>query len=434
MSETTIDGIPHLTTTLKGPLQLIEQHLLSNQIAIEAWIREQFLLTPPPFYCSVDLRNAGFKIAPIDTNLYPAGFNNLNTDFMPLCVQAVQATLEKMAPRISKILLIPEDHTRNVYYFENIYTLYEILTNAGFEVRIGSLLVDLKTAKDIPLESGKSLKLQPVLRAGNRLTVEDFDPCLILLNNDLANGVPNILQNLDQEVLPPLHVGWHTRLKSHHFNLYNQVANRFAAHFNFDPWMINPLFRYCGEVDFMSMDGETCMINHATELFKQIQKKYREYNIDDPPFLIIKADSGTYGMAVMTIKDPDELKHLNRKERTKMAFTKGGRVSRVLIQEGVYTFETWGEEKAVAEPVVYMIGKHVIGGFYRVHAGKGKTDNLNTPGMNFKPLAFKTPCNITDRRTDSCINRFYTYGVIARLALLAAAWELLPNEQLETTT
>jgi glutamate--cysteine ligase len=97
----------------------------------------------------------------------------------------------------------------------------------------------------------------------------------------------------------------------------------------------------------------------------------------------------------------------------------------VIIQEGVYTFETWGQENAVAEPVVYMIGQHVIGGFYRVHAERGINENLNAPGMHFEPLAFEKPCNNPDNSLDpNCDqNRFYAYGVIARLALVAAARE-----------
>src|SRR4030065_626386 len=91
-------AVPHLTTALTGPLQKIETHLLQNQAGIERWFRSQWLQTPAPFYCSVDLRNAGFKLAPVDTNLFPAGFNNLNPAFLPLCVQAVQAMIEKPYP------------------------------------------------------------------------------------------------------------------------------------------------------------------------------------------------------------------------------------------------------------------------------------------------------------------------------------------------
>jgi glutamate--cysteine ligase len=48
--------------------------------------------------------------------------------------------------------------------------------------------------------------------------VKDFDPCTILLNNDLSAGVPGILEDLhEQYLLPPLHAGWSVRRKSNHF-------------------------------------------------------------------------------------------------------------------------------------------------------------------------------------------------------------------------
>jgi glutamate--cysteine ligase len=129
-------------------------------------------------------------------------------------------------------------------------------------------------------------------------------------------------------------------------------------------------------------------------------------------------------MGIMTVKDPSDVRDLNRKQRNKMAVVKEGlSVSDVLVQEGVYTFETVKE--AVAEPVIYMIDQFVVGGFYRVHTGRGQDENLNAPGMQFEPLAFTSPCCYPDpsQAPDAVPNRFYAYGVIARLALLAAARE-----------
>ena len=100
----------------------------------------------------------------------------------------------------------------------------------------------------------------------------------------------------------------------------------------------------------------------------------------------------------------------------------------MIIQEGVYTFETVGKEESVAEPVVYMIGNHVIGGFYRVHAGRGVDENLNAPGMNFQPLAFAESCIDPRSNNPQNINRFYSYGVIARLGALAAAREMKESQ------
>ncbi len=117
--------------------------------------------------------------------------------------------------------------------------------------------------------------------------------------------------------------------------------------------------------------------------------------------------------------------HLSRRQRNKMAVIKEGlEVHDVLIQEGVYTFEHIDE--AVAEPVVYMVDHFVVGGFYRVHTGRGVDENLNAPGMHFVPLAFETSCTLPNPQAapDDIPNRFYAYGVVARLAMLAAAIEI----------
>src|SRR3990172_7956540 len=154
-------AVPHLTTALTGPLLEIEAHLLQNQAGIERWFRSQWQYTPAPFYCSVDLRNAGFKLAPVDTNLFPAGFNNLNPAFLPPCVQAVQAMIEKHSPAASGVLVVAESHTRNVFYFESLAVLTEILARAGLRVRVGSLLPDLHAPRTMTLPSGRALTPPP---------------------------------------------------------------------------------------------------------------------------------------------------------------------------------------------------------------------------------------------------------------------------------
>jgi glutamate--cysteine ligase len=247
----------------------------------------------------------------------------------------------------------------------------------------------------------------------------------VLLNNDLSAGVPAILQNLEQPVFPPLHAGWTTRRKSRHFAAYHEVAVEFAALLGIDPWFIDPFFERCGKIDFRGRQGEECLEGYVSEMLDDIRAKYKEHGITQQPFVIVKADAGTYGMGVMTVKDVADVQGLNRKQRNKMAVVKEGlEVHEVLVQEGVPTFET--VNGAVAEPVVYMIDRFVVGGFYRVHTERGQDQNLNAPGMKFEPLAFADPCSSPDPDADpGCPpNRFYAYGVVARLALLAAAIEL----------
>jgi glutamate--cysteine ligase len=428
MHAETTPAVPHLRTALKGPLLELESLLLRSQADIESWLRGQWLRTPAPFYTSVDLRNAGFKLAPVDTNLFPAGWSNLNPAFESLCVQAVHSAVERWLPTAMRVLLIPESHTRNVHYLENVASLRGILSKAGLEVRVGSLIPDLAVPRKLPLPSGRTLRLEPLARAGNRVSVgEDFSPCFILLNNDLSSGRPPSLEGLEQTIIPPLDLGWSARLKSQHFAYYRDVAREFASILDIDPWLVDPLFRNCGEVDFMNRDGEECLADNVDALLAELAAKYREYGVGRRPFVIVKADAGTYGMAVMTVRSPEELRALNRKQRTHMAASKGGQaVTKVIVQEGVYTFETLGARQAVTEPVVYMIDRHVVGGFYRVHTERGDDENLNAPGMHFEPLAFAESCITPDRSMapDAEPNRFYAYGVIARLATLAAAREI----------
>ena len=63
--------VPHLITALTGPINELEQRVLDSMPAIERWFRLEWMEHTPPFYSSVDIRNAGFKLAPVDTNLYP---------------------------------------------------------------------------------------------------------------------------------------------------------------------------------------------------------------------------------------------------------------------------------------------------------------------------------------------------------------------------
>ncbi len=429
--------VPHLATALAGPLLALEKRFLDNETTIERWLRGQWLEHTPPFYCSVDLRNSGFKLAPVDTNLFPGGFNNLAAAMLPLCVQAAAVAVERICPEAKNLLLVPESHTRNPFYLTNVARLAAILRHTGLNVRIGSLLPEIEKPTVLDLSDGQQLTLEPLRRfgtsgadgLGRRLGLAHdpgFDPCAILLNNDLSAGAPPILQNLhEQFVIPPLSAGWHVRRKSQHFAAYRRVVREFAQLLDLDPWLLDPEFAVCGEIDFQERAGTECLAANVDKLLFHIRAKYREYGIDATPFVVVKADAGTYGMGIMTVKDASEVQALNRRQRNKMAVVKEGlRVSEVIIQEGVPTCET--VDAGVAEPVVYMIDRHVVGGFYRVHGERGIDENLNAPGMHFKPLAFETGCTLPDsaQGPDAPPNRFYAYGVVARLALLAAAREI----------
>jgi len=418
--------VPHFITSLTGPLLELERRLLEDSTRIERWFRLLWQEHTPPFYCSVDLRNAGFKLAPVDTNLYPGGFNNLSPEAVPLAVQAAVSAIEKYCPDARNLVLIPENHTRNMFYFQNVLRLKSILSQTGLVVRLGSLNPEVTEPTTYTLPDGQTLTVEPLVRRGSRLGLADFDPCAILVNNDLSAGIPDILRGLDDQILlPPLHAGWAVRRKTRHFSAYRDVAADFARELDIDPWLLDPYFAGCAALDFQAREGEEQLADAVDTTLTQIRAKYAEYRIDATPFVIVKADAGTYGMGVMSVKDAAEVRNLNRRQRNKMAVVKEGlQVTEVIIQEGVPTIET--VQQGTAEPVVYMMDRFVVGGFYRVHGERGIDENLNAPGAHFVPLPFAAPCNTPDPRgTPDCPpNRFYAYGVVARLALMAAALEL----------
>jgi glutamate--cysteine ligase len=417
--------VPHLITALTGPINELEQRILESLPAIERWFRLEWMEHTPPFYTSVDVRNAGFKLAPTDTYLFPGGFNNLTQEMMPLAVQAAMAAIEKICPEAKNLLLIPERTTRNTFYLANLQRLVEIFHMAGLNVRLGTLDPEIAAPTDVALPDGSSLTLEPLLRTRGRLGLKGFDPCTILLNNDLSAGVPRSLEHLhEQYVLPPLHAGWGLRRKSNHLAAYEEISKKFAKLLGMDPWLINPMFTRSGEINLQDGSGEQALMAHAETLLAKVRRKYKEYGIQEKPFVIVKANAGAAGSGVMTVRDIKDLTGLTRLARARVV-QEGQTTADLILQEGVPTYERVHD--AVAEPVVYMIDRYVVGGFYRVNAERGIDEALSAPGASFVPLAFAESSQLPRpgaKPGASAPNRFYMYGVIARLAMVAASYEL----------
>ena len=419
--------VPHLITALNGPINELEQRILESMPAIERWFRLEWMEHTPPFYTSVDVRNAGFKLAPVDTNLFPGGFNNLTPEMLPLAVQAAMAAIEKICPEAKNLLLVPEAKNRGSFYLSNLATLVRIFSMAGLNVRLGSLDESVKEPTTVALPDGNSLTLEPLIRQRSRLMLKDFDPCTILLNDDLSAGTPDVLKHLhEQYLLPPLHAGWAQRRKSQHFRAYEEVSKKFAKLLGMDPWLIYPHSVAVDGLDFATGAGLDALQAQVDATLTRTRRKYKEYGIQEKPFVVVKPDAGTHGLGVMTIRDAKDLDVLAIKARDKLAKLQGvPALSQVLVQEGVVTHERMHE--AVAEPVVYMMDRYVVGGFYRVHADRAEDENLNAPGSSFVPLAFAHSSHLPapgEKPGVSAPNRFYMYGVIGRLAMLAASYEL----------
>jgi glutamate--cysteine ligase len=357
----------------------------------------------------------------VDTNLFPTGFNNLTADMLPLAVQAAMASIEKICPEAKNLLLIPESNTRNSFYLSNVATLKRIFTQAGLNVRLGTLDPDISEPTTVNLADGSTLTLEPLVRNRGRLGLKDFDPCTVLLNNDLSAGVPRVLEHLhEQYLLPPLHAGWTVRRKSQHFKAYEEVAKKFSKLLGMDHWLINPLTIPVAGQDLSSGAGLEALQTQVDAVLSKTRRKYKEYGIQEKPFVVIKPDAGTHGLGIITVRDAKELtgKMSGSPKHSELPM-------QLLVQEGVVTNERVND--AVAEPVVYMMDRYVVGGFYRVHADRGVDENLNAPGASYVPLAFSQASQLPrlgEKPGSSGPNRFYMYGVIARLGAVAASYEL----------
>ena len=184
--------------------------------------------------------------------------------------------------------------------------------------------------------------------------MDGFDPCVVLLNNDLSAGIPGILRGIGTVAAAAAARGLGGAAQVEPFRRVPRsragVRGACSGSTRGSSIRISRVRR----IDFRERKGEECLEGYVAEILDDIRAKYREYKIEAEPFVIVKADAGTYGMGIMTVKDPSEVRGLNRRQRNKMAVVKEGlEVHDVIVQEGVYSFET--VDDAVAEPVVYMI-------------------------------------------------------------------------------
>ena len=388
-----------------------------------------------PIYTSVDIRDAGFKIAVVDTNLFPAGFNNVCEHGLADGVELIKKAIYKRVPNAKNVLIVAEEHTRNTWYLENIRILQEIVTNAGFNAPIATFFTKdpsfcEQTANAIELETatGKSVKIFCFKRVLEKIKAgaQQFD--LIIMNNDLTGGIPDELRNSNIPVFPSMHAGWHARHKSEHFLHTNALMAEFANIVGVDPWQFSCLYEVIEDADVNNPTDLKRMHDAAVRLFAQITAKYKEHHINQKPFIFIKSDSGTYGLGVIPIEDPEQILKLNSRKRNDLVRGKGASsVTRYLLQEGVPTIHQI--EGSPSEVCIYQIENSLIGGFYRYNTGKNSRENLNSPGG----MAFQKICPHLDKYGQDCgvkhnLNVFDIYRILARIAGVAMEQEIIKLE------
>lgn len=374
---------------------------------ISQWLDYEYSKLKGCLYSSVDIRNSGQKIVPIDTNLFPAGFNNFFGKDIDNAIVICKNYLNKSFPNLTKILIIAENHTRNLYYLDSLYNLKRIIEDSGYEVCLG--VIGLDQSSEIISYSGYKLTINDVRIINNKLVISNkFVPELIISNNDMSSGIPIGLDHIEIPIIPELKHGWHTRSKSNHFTKYQILIDSFCKNFELDSFYFSSMFVKCGKVNFKEQKNIDCVATNTEKIINSLTKKYLEYAIKDQPYVFIKADRGTYGMGIMIARSGDDVIKMNKKIRNKMNSLKQGvENSEVIIQEGIRTIDQIDGKSA--EPLIYCMDSKPFGITYRVNELKDQYSNLNSNGMFFT--------NFEDELSKK------HYYLLARIATLAAAAE-----------
>lgn len=390
---------------------------------VENWLAARAEERPPFIYGSVDLRHSGHKIVPVDANVYPGGFNNLSKAASERAAQAMKGYFAKHYPDARKVLIVPENHTRNLNYLENVACLRDILEWAGYDVRIGTLVEEHQAPFELETATGRVITEYPLALDGKRLTThEGFVPDVVVTNNDMTLGAPKLLTACEQPVIPPVGMGWYRRRKRVHFAAYDALVRDFGEAFGIDHWLISAYFRNCGMVDFRAREGFECVATNVELVLDVLRVKYKEYGITEDPYVFIKADSGTYGMGVMTARSGEEVLAMNKKFRQKMDVIKeGSQNSEVIIQEGVPSIDAI--DGATSEPMIYVVDETAVGGAFRTNSQKDAFGNLNAPGMVFHGMCDESEKGDAARKAVAQCN-FRVYSLIARLSTLSSAREV----------
>ncbi len=410
----------------------LAEKIKQNKSSLEQWYESKAAEAALPFYCSIDLRDAGFKIAPVDSNLYPAGFNNICPEDLRVAPQLIRDQIHRLAGKpgfpasIQKLAILPEKNTQNLYYLENLHTLSHLLEEAGFEVRIGwydesSLRSEASESLELTSQSGKPIRATPLTLSKNRALLGNFDPDLIILNNDFSSGHPEPLDSIEQPIIPSHVLGWHSRKKSAHFLHYNRLAGEFSQLIGIDPWLLQVETEEVTPVNFNEEQGLERVAESVSKILARTQAAYQERKIQTKPFVFVKNNAGTYGMGILVAHSAEELLSLNRREKNKMSVGKNrSKIESVVVQEGIPTSTL--VDRLAAEPVIYLFGNELAGGFLRTNTQRGVEDNLNSQGMVFKKLCMS---DLKREDEEKLPLLELVYGTIARISALAAGYELL---------
>lgn len=395
---------------------ILHKQTMENMDSICKWFSEKTEALGHPIYSSYDIRDAGYKISNVDANIFPAGFNNI----CPTDKESAAPLMESFITRhygekVKNILLVTEEHTNNAFYWENVFTIRNLIEAGGRTVKV-AIPQPLPEPLKLTSSAGNEVEVHSALMDGPLL--KTFKPDLIISNNDFSVAYEDWAATVaDFPMNPPRELGWYQRKKSTYFKYYNQLVEEFSKIAKIDPFLMRVETELFEHFDINDEESRKTLAGKVDAMLVRLRADYKSRGITQEPFVFVKNNAGTYGLAVVRVGSGAEVLDWTYKSRKKMKAAKGGRdVEEVIIQEGIPSVVE--SDGASAEPVIYMIGCELAGGFLRTHSEKNSTESLNSPGAVYKRLC------VSDLaiNTPGCPQE-NVYGWTAKLGLLAIAHE-----------
>ncbi len=390
----------------------LENFISHNYNEVNSYIDEKQKNLPCLFYASVDIRESKTKFAPVDLNIYPAGFNNLCTMDLGISSEQFKKMIHKINPETKKVGIFTESHTKNKFYLDHLFSLSSAINNAGFEVKLFSIdqeLFEGSSKLELESQSGHKILLYKAEIKNNAFEVDGTKFDFVIMNNDQSKPFDVDWNKMTTKIHPTPKIGWFVRQKVTHFQYYNQIVKEFCEHFEIDPTLIEAKFKAVHDVDFATKEGIEKLASEVDELKKEL-----------PPetVIFVKASQGTYGMGISVVQNGEEILNMNRKTRNKMDIGKNNiKFTSILVQEGIETVLKY--DGAPAEVTIYLIGGRNIGGFLRTNAERTSLSNLNAKGMIYQKLCIAEIKEHSDHKVKEAV-----YSVIARLSSLAGSMEI----------
>ena len=248
------------------------QDFLLKSDTLKKWYEEHLKNIKIPLYSSVDLRDALFKIAPVDHNVFSSGFNNLSENAQKRASEYFYKEILTLKKDTSKVALLAEPHTSNKYYLDHLFILTKILKTSGFKV-FPCVLQDLPNdlvSLDI-FSFGKLEMWQAHVRSENiEVGGEKMD--FLILNNDFSGGFNKILEEINIPIEPSYKLGWYQRRKHLYLIHYEKLLKNMCQVFGWDPWLFSTYYERIENVDIKEGRG-------LSEISEAADKKSKEISI-----------------------------------------------------------------------------------------------------------------------------------------------------------